>query len=61
MFNDVNECYDYLHEVVGVTPEALDLAFGLNGYTIETARNILSWETGYDDFESFEEELEGWI
>ena len=54
----VNEKYDFLIEVVGVTEEAADLAFGLNGLTHETANNILWYYTGYDNFEMYIEEIE---
>jgi len=52
----MDKYYDFLDEWVGINADALDLAFGLNGYNEETAKNILSWATGYDDFEQYCEE-----
>jgi len=49
--------YDFLNEVVGIEKEALDLTFGLNGFTIETAKDILFWKTGYDDFDEYQKDL----
>lgn len=53
----INEMYDFLNEVIGIEKEALDLAFGLNGFTIKTAENILFWKTGYDDFDEYQKDL----
>ena len=52
----MDKYYDFLCEVVGVNTDALDLAFGLNGYNMDTATDILEWATGWDDFESFIED-----
>ena len=49
----VSDLYDFLSNEVGITVDALDLAFGLNGFNRETAKNILEWYTGYNDFDSF--------
>lgn len=35
------DMYDILEDEVGVCKQALDLAFGLNGCTVETAESIL--------------------
>jgi len=55
---DINECYDFLHEVVGISIEALDLAFGLDGFTLKTAKNILFYMTGYDDFFEYRQDFD---
>ncbi len=52
----VDEMYDMLLELADVTKEALDLAFGIAGYTEETAEKILYWYTGYTNFENFNDE-----
>lgn len=49
----IDEMYDFLSEVVGISKEALDLAFGLDGYNFQTAENILYWATGYNDFDAY--------
>jgi len=51
-----DDMYDFLYEWVCVNREALDLAFGLDGYRKEVALDILDWYTGYDDFEQYIEE-----
>lgn len=48
---DFNEAYDYLRDVIGVSTEALDLAFGLNGCSVETANDICFYYTGWRDIE----------
>lgn len=53
----INEMYDFLNEVVGIEKEALDLAFGLNGFTIKTAKAILFWKTGYNDFYEYQKDF----
>ena len=53
----INEMYDFLNEVVGIEKEALDLAFGLNGFTIKTAKEILFWKTGYNDFYEYQKDF----
>ena len=50
---DFNSTYDFLNEAVGISKEALDLVFGLNGCSLETAQDILYWKTGYNDFQSY--------
>ena len=59
MFKDFNDYYDYLANVVGVSTEALDLAFSLVGCTEETASKILYFYTGYHDFEDYQLEIGG--
>lgn len=46
--------YDMLAMITST--DALDLAFGIKGYTEETAKAILFYLTGYNDFEQFLEE-----
>lgn len=53
----MNKYYNFLYEYVDITTEALDLAFGLMGYSKETAEQILGWATGYEDFQQFAEEM----
>ena len=38
---DFDSTYDYLRDCVGVSEEALDLAFSLNGQNEKTASDIL--------------------
>lgn len=52
------EMYDVLNEVVGVTENALDLAFAVGGCNEETAERILFYYTGWKSFEGFLGELE---
>ena len=54
---NTNTMYDILNEIVGISTDALDLAFGLNGFTEETAKNILYWQTGCRNFEQYFEEI----
>lgn len=51
------EMYNFLHDVVGVSDEALDLAFSLNGCNEDTACNILFYFTGWKSFEGYIEEI----
>lgn len=53
------EMYDMLADVVGVSKEALDLAFSIGGRNTETAKHILYYYTGWRSFEGYMEELEG--
>ena len=50
---DFNSTYDFLNNFVGVSEEALDLAFALDGCNEETVNNILYWRTGFDSFDSY--------
>lgn len=52
-----DEMYDFLRDVVGVTDEALDLAFSLNGCNEDTACSILFYFTGWRSFEGYIEEI----
>lgn len=52
------EMYDVLNEVVGVTENALDLAFAIGGCNEETAERILFYYTGWKTFEGFLGDLE---
>ena len=55
---ELDEMYDFLHEYVNVSHDALDLAFGIRGYSEETACAILSYYTGWDSFEGYIEDCE---
>lgn len=55
-FNNKNFLYDFLRDYIGVSEDALDLAFGLIGFTKETAEDILWYQTGYNDFEQWVED-----
>ena len=57
MDRDFEYWYDTLHEDVGVSEEALNLAFAVGGRNIETAQRILSYFTGWHSFEGFMSEL----
>ena len=52
------EMYDILIDVVGLSKETVELAFGAFGTTEETGKKVLYYETGYNDFESYLESLE---
>lgn len=47
------EMYDLLADVVGVSKEALDLAFAVGGCNEETAERILFYFTGWRTFEGW--------
>ena len=49
---------DMMYDILAMitSTDALDLAFGIKGYTEETAKAILFYLTGYNDFEQFLEE-----
>lgn len=47
------EQYDFLHEVIGVHEDALDLAYAIGGRTEETTNNILHYYTGYNSIEQY--------
>lgn len=53
------EMYDMLADDVGVSKEALDLAFSLGGCNEETAKHILYYYTGWRSFEGYMEEMRG--
>lgn len=50
---DWEEMYDVLRYVVGISEEALEIAFGVGGCTTETAERILFYKTGWNSFEQF--------
>lgn len=54
---DWEEMYDVLAEIVGVSKEALDLAFAVGGCNEETAERILFYYTGWKSFEGYLGEL----
>lgn len=47
------DMYDILRYEVGVSEEALELAFGVGGCNEETAERILFYKTGWSTFEGF--------
>lgn len=55
---DFDSTYDYLRDCVGVSEEALDLAFSLNGQNEKTASDILFYYTGWDNFDSHAKEMQ---
>ena len=55
---DFDSTYDYLRDCVGVSEEALDLAFSLNGQNEKTASEILLYYTGQDNFDSHDKEMQ---
>jgi len=55
---EFNEAYDYLRDVVGVSEEALDLAFSLCGCTVETANSICFYFTGWSDIDSHAKDMQ---
>ena len=56
---DWEEMYDVLHDVVGVSEEVLELAFGIKGCSEETACAILNYYTGWKTFEGYFGDLYG--
>jgi hypothetical protein len=52
------EMYDYLHDVVGVGEEALQVVTAINGYSEETMCDVLYAMTGYRTFEQYKAENE---
>ena len=53
-----DELYDILNTTLNISQEALDLAFSLCGCTEDTAKQILYYYTGYNDFAEYLRELE---
>lgn len=53
-----DEMYDILRDYVGVTEQALDLAFAVGGCNEETAERILFYFTGWRSFGGFLDEIE---
>ena len=54
---DWEEMYDILRDVVGVSEEALELAFGIKGCSTDTAEAILYYATGWHSFEGYLDDL----
>ena len=54
---DWQEMYDILHDCLGISEEALELAFAVGGCNEETAERILFYKTGWRTFEGWLEEL----
>jgi len=53
----IYEMYDCLHDIVGVSADALDLAFAVGGLNEKTALKILHYHTGWGNFKGFLEYL----
>jgi hypothetical protein len=51
------QMYDILHDVVGLSGDALDLAFGVIGCSTESAEDILYYATGWHSFEGYLDDL----
>ena len=45
--------YDLLRDVLGVSQDALDMAFGIWGCNTKTAESILYYYTGWHSFEGW--------
>ena len=52
------EMYEILRDILGVSEDALDLAFSVGGCNEETAQHILFYYTGWRTFEGWLGELE---
>ena len=55
---DFESTYNFLLEDVGVSEEALDLAFSLNGENYQTASDILFYYTGWHDFDAYIKDMQ---
>ena len=55
---DFESTYNFLLEDIGVSEEALDLAFSLNGENYQTASNILFYYTGWYDFDAYAKDMQ---
>lgn len=53
----IEDMYDYLMDVVGVSQETMSVACCINGFNQSTMESILYAITGYSDFQQYEEEL----
>lgn len=53
------QAYDILADVLGVSKDALDLAFSVGGRNMDTAKFILYYYTGWKDFNEWLEDTEG--
>lgn len=52
----VEEMWDYLLEVIGVSEETLVIITAIYGYNEEVMENVLYAVTGYRSFDQLEEE-----
>lgn len=55
---EFGEMYNLLADIVGVSEDALNLAFAISGYSKETAEKILYYYTGWHSFSGWLSELE---
>lgn len=55
---DWQEMYDILHEYVGVSEEALEIACAIGGCNEETMERVLFYKTGWRTFEGWLGDLE---
>lgn len=56
---DWKEAYDILADVLGISKDALDLAFSVGGCNMDTTQFILYYYTGWKDFNKLLEDTEG--
>ena len=54
----VDEMYDYLVDVVGVSEETVRVVTYINGYSKESMEDILYVVTGYENFDQYKNENE---
>ena len=47
---DWRQAYNILADVLGISKDALDLAFSVGGCNMDTAKFILYYYTGWEDF-----------
>jgi len=56
------EMYDILRDYLGISEEALELAFAVGGCNEETAERILFYKTGWQTFKGWLNEVyEPWL
>lgn len=55
---EFDEMYDILRDYVGISEEALELAFAVGGCNQETAERILFYSTGWKTFGGYLDEVE---
>lgn len=58
MYNDFETWCEILIDYVGVSEDALELAFAVGGQNIETAQRILFYYTGWNSFSGYMGEFE---